>query len=319
LPDGQERMIVAGEAFMVDSQPPLHRFASPEPDSRVLHGNPVISVSFDDLGGSGVDPASVRISLNGQDMTSQASVTAGALFLRPEQALSPGRYEVLVEARDFAGNQSARTWLFEVGGQADLVQSFTHNALAQVGAGSEITFTLNGAPGGTAVVYIADRVPEVRLQESEPGRYVGTYQVRPGDDLSGLTPTARFRAPDGNVYTIFGTQHLGDALSPLAPTIVGPTAGEALGNELNVRGTAGRRSRVVVAVEYSTPTGGGVPLRGTVLERVVFADDEGRWETGPIRLTGLFHRPNTTYTVTARSVGAGMIESAPVEIRLGGG
>jgi hypothetical protein len=71
-----------------------------------------ISASFEDRGGSGVDPASVRMAISGRNVTPEAQITANGVIYRG--ALAPGRYTVDVTARDRAGNAVRRDWGFEV-------------------------------------------------------------------------------------------------------------------------------------------------------------------------------------------------------------
>ena len=71
----------------------------------------VISARLSD-DGSGVDPASVRLRVDGQDVTADARITADEIRYRDD--LDPGRYTVELSARDRAGNLSTRSWTFDV-------------------------------------------------------------------------------------------------------------------------------------------------------------------------------------------------------------
>ncbi|HEX2545427.1 MAG TPA: hypothetical protein VHL79_11140 [Ramlibacter sp.] len=68
--------------------------------------------------GSGIDPAGVRMRLNGRDVTGDARVSPDEIRYRAD--LPPGRYTAEVTARDQAGNQTIKTWTFDVtaGGDA---------------------------------------------------------------------------------------------------------------------------------------------------------------------------------------------------------
>lgn len=67
--------------------------------------------------GSGVDPDSVRIRLNGRDVTADARVSAEEVVFRDE--LDPGRYTAEVVVRDQAGNQTRKAWTFDVTARGD--------------------------------------------------------------------------------------------------------------------------------------------------------------------------------------------------------
>lgn len=67
--------------------------------------------------GSGIDPASVRIRLNGRDVTADARVSADEVTFRDD--LDPGRYTAEVTARDQAGNMTRKAWTFEVASRGE--------------------------------------------------------------------------------------------------------------------------------------------------------------------------------------------------------
>jgi hypothetical protein len=96
-----------------DSRPPIIANLSPREGDTVAGGPAmVVSGNFEDRGGSGVDPASVRIMLSGRNVTADAQVTPQSFAYRG--ALPPGRHTVDVSAKDRAGNAVRRSWSFDV-------------------------------------------------------------------------------------------------------------------------------------------------------------------------------------------------------------
>jgi len=96
-----------------DNRPPVIANLSPrEGDTVNAAGPTVVSGSFEDRGGTGVDPASVRILLSGRNVTPDAQVTPQSFTYRT--ALPPGRHTVDVTAKDRAGNAVRRSWSFDV-------------------------------------------------------------------------------------------------------------------------------------------------------------------------------------------------------------
>jgi hypothetical protein len=59
-----------------------------------------------------VDPGSVRLRINGDDVTADARVTPDAVHYRAD--LPPGRYQAEVRVRDHAGNTDIKSWTFDV-------------------------------------------------------------------------------------------------------------------------------------------------------------------------------------------------------------
>ena len=103
-----------------DNRPPQgdHRAPNlvqlmPAEGATVAAGPPVlITATFDDGRGSGVDPMSVRIVVSGRNVTQEAQITNQSVSLRA--ALPPGQHTVDVTARDRAGNAVRKSWSFNV-------------------------------------------------------------------------------------------------------------------------------------------------------------------------------------------------------------
>ena len=127
------------QALLVDAKPPTIRNLSPNVNEMVA-GNPVsVSATFDDSGGVGVDPKSVRIAIGGQDVTRNASVTPQFFTWRGD--LRPGPHQVEVTAADIAGNAVRQNWTFSVAGAQSPppavlpLQITSHANNVQVGSG----------------------------------------------------------------------------------------------------------------------------------------------------------------------------------------
>lgn len=110
------------QPLIADARPPVIRNMSPR-DGESVPRNGVTSVSgtFDDVGGVGVDPRSVRIVVAGRDVTSAAQITPQFFTYRAE--LPSGRYPVEVTARDMVGNGVRQNWTFNVAPQVNAAPS----------------------------------------------------------------------------------------------------------------------------------------------------------------------------------------------------
>lgn len=110
--NGQTIRSRLNQALLVDARPPTVRNLAPQ-NNETVAGNPVsVSATFDDSGGVGVDPKSVKIMIGGQDVTRNASITPQFLTWRGD--LRPGAQSVEVTAADMAGNAVRQTWVFNV-------------------------------------------------------------------------------------------------------------------------------------------------------------------------------------------------------------
>jgi hypothetical protein len=102
--------------------------------------NPVlISATFDDTGGIGIDTKTVRILVGGIDVTRSASITPQFFSYRAD--LKPGTTTVDVSAKDNNGKALHEAWSFTVASVAApapttlSLQVTSHANNAQVGAG----------------------------------------------------------------------------------------------------------------------------------------------------------------------------------------
>jgi hypothetical protein len=305
-----ERLIQAGNPIAIDTQAPTFREMTPSESGRITRARPNISATFDDATGSGIVQESVKMTLDGRDVTQEANVTGSFISYRPAQRLEPGRHEVVLTARDRAGNVATKSWAFTLGANEDIIKSFTHNAEGTIEPGQVLNFTLVGEAGGTATASIGNKALDIPLREVEPGRYVGEYTVRRGDNFQNENVTARLRAKSGEIFTSESATKLAvQAGPPEAPRITSPTEDVRVGNSLVIKGTAAKRARVRVRVDYRKAVLGAFALNGTITEQIVEADENGNFTTPAIPLSGLAGGSGTTYTITATALGANDVES----------
>lgn len=101
------------QPLTADAKPPVIRNMSPRDGEAVMDRSAMsVSGTFDDAGGVGVDPKSVRILLSGRNVTADSQITPQFFTYRADLPL--GRYTVDVTARDLAGNAMRKTWSFDV-------------------------------------------------------------------------------------------------------------------------------------------------------------------------------------------------------------
>ena len=101
------------QPLLVDAKPPVIRNLTPR-EGEVVVGNGVtaVSASFDDTGGVGVDPKSVRVLLSGRNVTGESNITSQFFNYRAD--LPPGRYTMDLTVKDLAGNTVNKIWAFDV-------------------------------------------------------------------------------------------------------------------------------------------------------------------------------------------------------------
>ena len=151
------------QPLTVDAKAPVLRNLSPR-EGELLTGNTTTAVSgsFDDAGGVGVDPKSVRILLSGRNVTAESNITAQFFSYRAD--LPAGRYSVDVSAKDMVGNVMNKVWTFEVAGAAAAVPvtlllqatSYSNNAIVE---GNSTTVRGRTAPGAVVEVKVQAIAP----------------------------------------------------------------------------------------------------------------------------------------------------------------
>ena len=151
---------MTGTAPIADNRPPTLSNLLPRPDEVVSGGaNVQIAANFDDRGGSGIDPSSVRIGLSGRNITPEAQIDANSF--RFQGNLPPGHYTVDVTARDRAGNTLRKDWSFDVAGVVPVslpLQVVSHSNNGTVQGGSTV---IQGrtAPFATVAVSVEASAP----------------------------------------------------------------------------------------------------------------------------------------------------------------
>jgi hypothetical protein len=97
----------------LDREPPVIRDLRPPDGARIVDPRTEIGASFSDEA-SGVDPASIRLVVDGADRTGEAVVDAGAVSFMPPLPLAIGEHSVEVTVADRARNLAKVTWGFTV-------------------------------------------------------------------------------------------------------------------------------------------------------------------------------------------------------------
>jgi len=191
---GQTVRSQLNQALLVDAKAPTVRNLAPA-NNEVVASNPVsVSGTFDDRGGVGVDTKSVKLMIDGQDVTRNASITSQFFTWRGD--LRPGTHQVEVNAADVAGNAVRQNWTFSVAGAqspaappaATLpLQITSHANNAQVGSGpievrgrtapdAKVDVQVNAIASLAGFFGINQQVFSQSLRPDANGNFVFTFQ-----------------------------------------------------------------------------------------------------------------------------------------------
>src|SRR6266545_7279254 len=106
------RLVLVVESAAFDQVPPSLSITSPSRTVLVNEPSPAVVVEYAD-GGSGVDPASFQLLVDGQDATSSCTAGAQSASCHPP-ALSAGNHTLQARLRDHSGNQSQASLSFQL-------------------------------------------------------------------------------------------------------------------------------------------------------------------------------------------------------------
>ncbi|MBI2973715.1 MAG: hypothetical protein HYY39_08025 [Armatimonadetes bacterium] len=307
-------LVQAGTPVTIDTLPPVIRQRIPEPNSTISNVRPNIVVTFEDQGGAGIDPAGTRLAVNGQNVTSRATITETVVAYNPPEPLS-GQVNVQVLLRDRAGNQTESSWTFSIGAiQGALIRSVTINPTTPLQAGQVLTVTMAGEPGGQASFSIEGVVENIPMVEAgnQPGVYFGSYTVRPQDNVqnSRIFVTLTRAGATSRVEASARLTIVGQAA--LSPTISTPADGSSVGAPIVVRGTAAPGNRVVVRIDYAASVL-LFNLSGTYGEVSTTADASGSWQ---VSINPSVRIPGAQLTILAVAIDPAGRRSPPATVRV---
>lgn len=317
-----QTVVPATNNLSVDTQRPIVRDVTPEANTTIANRMPNISAVFDDQGGSGIDPNSIRLLVDGRDVTAQATITRNFISYQPTQNLTAVQHTAQLRATDMAGNPVTQSWRFTVRGPKQVAEGLTFDSQGALRPGQEIRFTLRGDPGNRAVLSIGRKVTNLPMSEVSPGVYEARYIVRDYDAFTNERVRATVTTSDGGKYTVQAANNLGMSLAENAaravttPVITFPGPEDRATDTLVIRGTAAPYSRVQIHIDYSTNLFGVLRSNGAVTDVTTDVDANGRFETDPIKLSSLVRGSGTTYTITAYTLGTNDRRSAPATVTI---
>lgn len=317
-------LIEASERVTVASIPPKVISFSPAQGVTVDSDHPLIYATLSDAGGIGINTQSTQVTIDGQNVTGNATVTPTYVDVQPPFALAPGEHQVHVALIDNAGNETNADWQFRVG-RNPLIDSFSMDVPsgAILSAGSVVHFSLQAPPAGVASVSIPGLARDIPLRERSPGFYAGSLMIQAGQDATEAPVVARFTAADGRESTMSLSMGLNVAAgAPDAPIITNPVEGASVRGALAIAGTAQPNSTVRVKVDYrSALVGGLLGVSGSAGTREVVADSDGNWSVNDLPVNTdnpLVSGRDTQYTVTAVAIDPGGTESPASQVTVVG-
>lgn len=313
---GTQRAPLTTAATPLTIQPLTPHVERPEPlpGATVAEKTPRITGFFEMVGGT-LDPGSVRVSVNGIDVTKQAFITREFFTYMPPQPLT-GHVSIAVSGRSTTPPATvpqdwSDSWEFDVQGSAVKIQSATHGPQSVYKPSDLLEVTMVGTAGGTATFDIGTFRAAMPMHESSAGMYVGSYRVAAGDRVERAPLVVRLRvgtemvAAQVPISVTLGVGMAGEGAVPL--TVTSPLPGDTVGKDILVRG------QTVAAARVKVDLLGHLPLvehdvRVTGAEGT--ADAQGSYTVivhVPLALSGM------SYTLVVTSTDAAGNRARPVQ------
>ena len=98
---------------LVESIPPAIYNLKPADGGVATDSTPEISANYDDIG-TGIDTTTVKLYVDGAEITASATVSASQVTYTPTTALADGKHTAAVSVKDRAGNHALETWNFTI-------------------------------------------------------------------------------------------------------------------------------------------------------------------------------------------------------------
>jgi len=283
-----EAVAVSKRTVTIATNPPVINSFHPSSQERLTNTRPNVVVRFFDPI-TGVNPTSVRMSVNGKDVSARAAVSETSASYSPDTPFPPGPVRVQVAIANQVKIVRQAEWTFTIVPSTDVIKSVTINPTTVLKAGDVLTVVMTGAPGGEAAFAIAGLQESVPMRESRtPGLYLGSY-----------TPRPQLRLIDAPVVVTLSKEgvHSSTAASvgvtilsgrPPAPTIRAGTevfVGKRNAAKLLFTGRTVPRARIQAEIAFSTKERLlAADDLGTLGQFSAMADADGNWRDtiGPV-------------------------------------
>ncbi|MHB1001075.1 MAG: copper amine oxidase N-terminal domain-containing protein [Armatimonadota bacterium] len=318
--NGKNLMIQSGTSVSIDVNPPAIKNTMPQPGSSIAQRTPGISATFDDGSGSGIDPSSFKLTVNGKDITNNLNVTSTFASYIPDKPLDYGIKTISIAISDKAGNTAKSNWEFTIKEASLVIKSVTFNAPENAGPGDVISVRLEGEKGGNARFWFATpsgtKLNERSMSETSPGIYTGEYTIRRSDNLTGSTIVGSLTTAGGDNYILEASSKFGGQPAQLSPPqITAPVDGGSASSPLVITGKASPGAQVHISVSYVSSILGALKVTGALTDQTITANDQGIFTTEPIDLGTMLGSKDTEYTLTAVTVGTEGNESLPTVVK----
>ncbi len=199
---------IAVTGLLVPLEAQAQRVVGVNPGVETKNVSPETAISglFETDKGEEIDVDSVKILVNGNDVTEQSTITPNFFSYRPDTDLPSGQNRVKVEYQNTMGKQRSVNWTFSVEQPTQVleIESVTHNAKEALGSGATFLATIKGTPNAEGSVLLiseeTNKVQSLQAQEVSSGVYVANLNVAPESALNKVVIVGRLQHNDQMIH-----------------------------------------------------------------------------------------------------------------------
>lgn len=306
----------AADKLTIDSEGPEVMGTGPDDNATLTDTKPRIFGAYSDLG-SKADQASLKILINGKDVTDKADITPAFFSYKPEEELPAGKVVVTIVVKDTLGNEARREWAFTVAPPEKPVRGLSVSPKDRaLRSDEQVTVRLEGMAGGSATFKLGP-LTEIPMREDPTGIYIGTYTVKKGDVLSKAPVAVSFLTRTGERLNLTAPETVTFAAGPPTPPIIDYPAEtqRVRGGFVALSGRSTSDVKIKVVIRYTGKNLLKKTVNGDLTTVEVETDDKGNWKTNPIILDNPANLQDLTYIAEVIAVREGGELSAPSTVR----
>ncbi len=273
---------------------------SPKNGATVESDRPNIYVTFDTQKGSLINPQTVKLLVDGVDVTGQVTKAPMFISYNPANPL-PLRRNIWVEltAQDENGNSVQHGWSFIISPAAKgLISSASHNGQLPLKIGQNLQVTMYGAGGCVAWFEIIGLI-NITMKETSSGIYYGEYPVTPVAKASGAKIIVHLKNQTTEDTLVVEPPVTFDVEQGFnAPNITSVQNGQRVTFPIEIKGTTKPYATVEITYEYQTNLFNVLPVKGVAGTKRISADEKGYFYD---KYTSIFGS-GTQHTITATAI-----------------
>jgi hypothetical protein len=182
------------------------------------------------------------------------------------------------------------------------IERFHMASQDRIEPGAELRFTVEGAPGAQAFVDLPGIARDVRLRETRPGHYEGSYTIRRSDNTHMSGPVVATLRMGERFVTSSIAQPFAGAVAQNVPVpqnvpirILSHSDNAQVDGQTHVRGRTAPFATVTVRVDAIPPVIGQFGVAQRVFSETLQADANGNFD---FRFNPTFPVPGTRYDVS---------------------